>query len=105
MTTPKPEQLTQWREGFETTYLPEHLLQRGGVYTDRDIQHSWQGFLRAKTDILDSPERKLAKFAAMLLKAKTISELPNIAIHGGIHGDNFKLMPEIEATIEQLLKE
>lgn len=45
-----PEQIAKWREEFEATYLPEHLLQRHGVYIDRDIQHSWQGYLRAKQE-------------------------------------------------------
>jgi hypothetical protein len=47
---PSPEQIAEWRETFESKYTPEELFFQCGEYSDRYIQHDWQGYLRRCTE-------------------------------------------------------
>jgi hypothetical protein len=76
------KQVAEWRVNFETTYLPAHLMQRGGVYTDRDIQHSWQGYLRARTEQATEIAQLVANLQtqrreSLELKAKLAEVMPS----------------------------
>ena len=109
MTTPTPEQLKQWREEFErpthnaTPMLAILLYARETdcEYANNYVESEWQGFLRAKTDMLDM--MKLARFGARVLANTqfTYAEVRDLAIECGVaqmSGENW-------ITIEQLLKE
>jgi hypothetical protein len=138
MVTPTHSQIAEWREEFETTYLPEHLVQRGGVYIDRDIQHSWQGYLRARTEQatevaeLAGAEAEIAALKQGLHRAdEKLAEVMPLANFGAmvadfqfdkdgcseaciqdtadecglfLNGSN-EYAPNIEATIEKILKD
>jgi hypothetical protein len=112
-----PEQIAEWREKFESKYTSEELFFQCGEYSDRYIQHEWQGYLRRCTEQATeiaalkaqiAELSPLAKFGAMVMcdfSALTVTKINNHALSQDLIGNGSEVKPSIEATITKLLKD
>jgi hypothetical protein len=120
MTAPSPEKIAEWREKFESKYTSQELFFQCGEYSDRYIQHEWQGYLRARTEqateiaALKAKIKELmplAKFGAVVLKTYkegyvSDEEIGNFALRSGcLTQPSEGYAPDIEATIAKILKD
>lgn len=106
MTTPTPEQLSEWTNAAQTVWDGQgriHWVNMDG------FDNYVAGYLRAKTDMLYM--MKLARFGAEVLStavgfnAIDIGDVCVTAAKLDLLTDLGVIPPAIEATIEQLLKE
>jgi chromosome segregation ATPase len=81
--SPTPTQIAEWREKFESKYTSEELFFQCGEYSDRYIQHEWQGYLRARTE----QATEIAELKAKLAGA----EAEIAALKQGLHRADEKL--------------
>ena len=111
MTT--PEQLTKWREEFESFYSDDRecLLTRdanSGDYVNETVDSGWWGYLRAKKE--NEQAMKLAKFGAMVLSKFDYPDQEEIASELDLlrfddRKQQYELAAGIEATIKELLND
>lgn len=115
----KPQQLEQWRAKFELTEWRAKLKRNAdGSYTNNYIEGVWQGYLRRCQETADAVAQqsgqimKLAKFGAHILsnyQGRYVSdtEIGAAALVCECIMDieeNNKFAPNIEVTIEELIK-
>lgn len=104
MTT--PQQLQSWREEFEAplilllAYL-KRLPQRQEEYVSVTFESMWQGYLRRCQETEQIV--KLARFGASLIRDGYFEA--DDALSAGLMDASYKFKPEIQDTVEQLLKE
>jgi hypothetical protein len=129
LSAPTPDQVAQW--SIEFTRWFARVAKTPSIDINLQQSHSWNGYYRRcteqateiaalKLDIANALEAltqakseiaeimPLAKFCARAIKAKSVTELPRLATECGIYyqtDTGFALLSEIEATIEQLLKD
>ena len=123
-TSPTPEQLAEWRKEFESGFPSIAKLERGAItgrYLDIYIDYCWQGYLRAKTEQAAEIAQLKAQLAEVMPLAKFGAKVTNAYVGGicfaraddlnskafdaGVIQYDHKYAPNIEATINKLLKD
>lgn len=119
--TPTPEQIAEWREEFEKS-LPvgERQILPSQGYAIFRVEFEWRGYIRARTEQATEIAELKAKLAEVMPLARfgaeianhlagtgsiTVSAMERMAARGVLTQDEREYAPNIEATIEQLLKD
>ena len=117
MTT--PEQITKWREEFETNHKPQMITRYvDGSYQLDYMEDMWTGYLRACTEQAGEIAELKAKLAEVMPLARfgahmtsyvggvcfaRASQINEAAHRSGVILSNLAYAPNIEATITKLL--